>query len=141
MALTVFGEVTKTIFLKQIQAHKLHQEFAVATGNAVKKGQAVKLNTAGEIVPAIAGELMGKVIGYSVHDAAAEELATIGMRAFTIVWAQSAGALDAGPVKIGAAGADPIYATYVATALETDVVGWALDSAAGADEMIRVALT
>lgn len=143
MALTAFGETTQTIFLKQIQSHKLHHEFEVATGATIKKGQAVKLNTAGEVVPAVAGELEHLVIGYSVHDGLAGELVTIGMKAFTIVWAQSAGALDAGPVKIGAAGADPLYATYVAAVHATpgaDTVGWALDGAAATDELIRVAL-
>jgi len=144
MALTVFGEVTKSIFLKEIEAHKIHEEFEVASAVTVKKGQAVKLTTAGLVTPAVAGELEHLVIGYSIHDGAAGELVTVGIKAFTIVWAQSAGALDAGPVQIGAAGADPLYATYVAATVDQtatpDCVGWALDNATGEDEMIRVAL-
>jgi len=143
MALTKFGEQTKSVFLKAIESHKLHQEFEVTAGAAVVKGQPVKLTADGTIEPAATDELAFEVIGYSLHTRAAGELATIAMKAMAIVWSQSAGALDAGPVKILAdAPTDPLYRSYVATAHATgaDVVGYALDAATGADELVRVAI-
>lgn len=151
MALTQFGEQTKSVFLKSIESHKLHQEFEVKAGVSVKQGQPLKLVAAdGTVEPAAAGDKANLIIGVAVQSRAAGELVTVGMKAFTIVWAQSLGALVAGPVKMAAAPADPLYCGYEAsTAVDqattpaldySDVVGWALDAAAGAGELVRVAI-
>jgi len=151
MALTKFGEQTKSVFLKAIEAHKLHQEFEVTATKAVIKGQPVVLAADGTIQTAESGEKAYKIIGYSLHTRAAGELATIAMKAMAIVWSQSAGALSAGPVKFSATPpTDPFYASYLApTAVDqattpvldgSDVVGYALDAATGADELVRVAI-
>ena len=50
MSLTVMGDQTKTIFLKGVEAHKLHHEFTVGSGNTViKRGQPVVLNNDGTV--------------------------------------------------------------------------------------------
>ena len=143
MALTQFGEKTKSVFLKAIEANKLHQEFEVKAAAAVVKGQPLKLAVDGTVEPAATDELAFLVIGYAMHTRAAGELVTVAMKAMAILWTQSAGALNAGPVKILAtAPTDPLYRSYVATAHATgaDVVGYALDAATGADELVRVAI-
>lgn len=144
--MNVLGKTTESIFLKQIQSHKLHQEFTVAVGSAVKVGMPVKLDDAGDIVPFAEDDEKVLLIGYSVHNAAAEENATIGMVAFGIIWAMSAGAVDPSlPVKVkGVSGANSSYMEYenVAAANAEDALatGWSLDAATGAGEKIRIAV-
>jgi len=143
MALTKFGENTKSVFLKAIEANKLHQEFEVKAGATVIKGQPLKLAADGTVEPAATDELAFQVIGYSLHNRGAGELLTVAMKPMAIIWSQSAGALAAGPVKILAtAPTDPFYRSYVATAHATgaDVIGYALDAAVGAGELVRVAI-
>jgi len=146
MALTQFGEQTKSVFLKSIESHKLHQEFEVKVGVSVVQGQPLKLVAAdGTVEPAGAGELNHLIIGYALQNRAAGELVTVGMKAYGIVWAQSLGALAAGPVMVSAtAPTDPFYRAYEAVVLATangaDTVGWSLDAAAGVGELIRVAI-
>jgi len=144
MALTKFGEKTRSVFLKAIEAHTLHQEFEVKAGQATVKGQLLVLDPAtGHVLPAGNGAKAFTVIGIALHTRAAGELVTVAMKAKTIVWAQTGAALDAGPVKaVAAAPIDVLYRSYVATAdvLGGDVVGYSLDVAAGADEIVRVAI-
>jgi hypothetical protein len=148
MALTQFGEKTESVFLKAIEANKLHHEFEVKAGASVVKGQLVKMAADGTIEPAAIGELNYLVIGIALHTRAAGELVTVGMKAFTIVWSQTAGALAAGPVKVvAAAPTKPLYRSYAAVVLGAapldagaDTVGICLDQAAGVDELVRVAI-
>lgn len=147
MALTQFGEQTKTLFLKGIEMHKLHHEFEVATAASIKKGQPVKLNAAGEVIPAVANEPARNIIGYSIHNGEAGELVTVGMKAFAIVWASPEAAVDAGPVAYnGQNTTDPYYPAVVATtgtagtSTQEEEMGWALDQATAADDLIRVAI-
>lgn len=142
MALTSFGEKTKTVYLNGIEAHKLHLEFNVGTGSTVKKGQPVVLNSDGTVRPiaGTAGADAAAIIGYSVHDGAAGELITVGMRAFAVVYAEAGAALNAGMVMaIATAPTDPMYVRYTQGAATT-MNGWALDDAAAAGELIRVAV-
>lgn len=143
MSLTVLGENPKTIFLKGIENHKLHHEFAVETGNSVKKGQPVKLTATGTVVPAAADEPVENIIGHSIHNGAADELITVGMKAMGIVWASPNAAVDAGPVKYaGLNSTDSDYNAYAAVGAgaATLLYGWALDQATAADDLIRVAI-
>ena len=144
-AITALGTNTESIFLKEVNSHSLFEEFAVATGNAVKKGAPVKLDATGGLIPAAANDRLAVVIGYSLHDAGAEEYATVAMKAKGIVFARSAGALATGPVKFAGMNAtETDYANYVAitgNASEDGLLsGWALEVAAGADEEITVAI-
>ena len=139
MAITAMGDKSKTVFLKGVESHKIHHEFEVAVGAAVKVAQPVKLNADGLVVPAAAGD-GDAIIGYSIHDGAAGELVTVAMRAFVIVYAMTSAAVNAGPVKyegVSTEDADYMLYTNVGTG---SAVGWALDKATVADELIRVAL-
>lgn len=146
--ITQFGQQTESVFLKAIEANKLYQEFEVKAGASVVKGQLVKMAADGTIEPAAAGELNYLVIGITLHTRAAGELVTVGMKAFTIVWSQTAGALVAGPVKVvSTPPTKPMYRSYEAVVLGAspaadgaDTVGICLDQAAGANELVRVAI-
>lgn len=143
MALTKFGGKSKTIFLNDVEAHKLHLEFEVGTGSTVKKGQPVVLNDDGTVRP-IAGALGADavaIIGYSIHNGEAGENITVGMRAYAVTYAE-AGAVSqkAGMVfATNVAPTDPEMVRWVAGAAAT-MHGWALDEAAAVGDTIRVAL-
>lgn len=144
MSITILGNQTKTIFLKGIENHKLHQEFEVADGSTIKKGQPVKLNTDGQVVPAAVDELNQNIIGWSIHDGQEKEFVTVGMRAMGIVWASPKGAVDAGPVAYdGMNTTDPLYNAFKALGDQANgitLAGWQLDKSTAADEMVRVAI-
>jgi len=142
--MNVLGTQTNSVFLKEVQSHKLHQEFIVAVGATVKVGQAVKLDNAGDIVPAATGEVRRNIIGFSIHNATAGETATIGMKAFGLIWARAnADSQNAGPVAFKGQSAvvgDEDYGKYGAIdGTGTDLAGWALD-AGDEDEQIRIAI-
>lgn len=142
MSMQLLGDKTKTVFLKGIESHKLHHEFQVAAGETIKVGQPVVLNSEGEVVPAAAAAKAGTVIGYSIHEGSAGEFVTVGMKAMAIVWASPGAALDAGPVKYaGLNTTDNTYNNFTAASADySDLVGWALEDAEAADELIRVAI-
>lgn len=143
--LTKFGDVTETLFLKGFEAHKLHHEFSVATGSgalAVRKAQPVKLTAEGNVEPADAAEPAQNIIGYSIHNGNPGELVTIAMKAYGIVYCKPNAAVEAGPVQYaGQNTAEPEYpAVATIAADEPNLMGWALDEADGANDMIRLAL-
>lgn len=144
--MNILGTQTKSVFLKQVESHKLHQEFEVAEGSAVKVGMPVKMNAVGEIVPLADDDDAGLCLGYSVHNAAGGETATIGMKAFAIVFAISEAAITTvRPVKVkGVSTVDTDLMSYENIAVGATEVGmangWALDAASGAGEKIRIAL-
>lgn len=140
---TALGDQTRTLFLKGPEAHKLHHEFTVATGSTIKKGQPVKLNTSGDIVPLGAADERHLMIGHSIHNGKAGELVTIVMVAHMIIIAQADAELNAGPVKykgMSAVAGDKDYSVYVAATTAVTTQGWALDKAEESGEMVRVAL-
>lgn len=142
--LTKFGENTETLFLKGFEAHKLHHEFTVASGEGalpVRKAQPVKLNAEGEVVPAAAAEDGHKIIGYSIHNGNPGELVTIALKAYGIVYCKPKAAVVAGPVEYdGQNTAEPEYISVKAASAAGKLMGWALDEAESANEMIRLAL-
>ena len=157
MNMTVLGSETNTIFLKGVEAHKLHHEFVVATGASVKRGQPVTLNVEGEVVPATGTSKFKDIIGHSIHNGKAGDLVTVAMKSYGIVYAMPKTALNAGPVaydglnttqpkqNVGfntpSFGGDGIYGSYKAAAADgSDLAGWALDKAEDANDLIRVAI-
>lgn len=156
--LTAFGQETHTIFLKGVEAHKLHHEFAVATGSTIKRGQPVVLTADGEVKPATSGEKAHKIIGVSIHNGKEKELVTVAMKAYGVVYAMPNAAVDAGPVAydgLNGSQTDPaqpgfntatdgttgIYSSYKAGSADgSDLAGWALDKAEDANDLIRVAI-
>lgn len=156
--LTAFGQETHTIFLKGVEAHKLHHEFAVATGSTVKRGQPVVLTAEGDVKPATSGEKSAKIIGVTIHNGKEKELVTIAMKAYGVIYAMPNAALDAGPVAydgLNTSQTDPqgpgfntatdgttgIYSSFKAASADgSDLAGWALDQADDANDLIRIAI-
>lgn len=138
----ILGTETESVFLKEIESHKLHQEFEVQVAKSIKRGQPVILSGAGELIePAGAGEANINIIGYAVHDGEAGDLVTVGMRAFTIIWAEAFAAIVAGPVKyVDAGGTTKLNRFDDDTVTAANHTGWALDDAAAQGDEIRVAL-
>ena len=139
---TSLGTATTTLFLKS-ESHKLHQEFTVKADASVNKGDLVKLHTDGTILPLADDEAqVGSVmVGVSLHDAAACELATVACRGYMIMFAEASAALNAGPVKMtavaGGEGEKVEYANIVTDGQATQA-GQSLDSAAADGDEIRV---
>lgn len=141
--LTAFGGPTKTIFLNDIESHKLHIAFIVAAGATIKKGQPVKLNATGEVVAPIGdGTDAHAIIGYSIHDGTEGDYVTIGVRGYAVVFARAKTGLVPGPVfYAGMDSEEPNYTAYDDTlATAANMNGWALDVAAGIHDEIRVLL-
>lgn len=155
--MNAFGNITKTIFLKGVEAHKLHHEFAVTTGVSVKVGQPVMLTANGDVTPATGTSKNKDIIGYSIHNGKAGELVTIAMKAFGIIMAKPSVALNAGPVAYnGITNPQPrqlvgfntpsdhgegVYGNYKAAAADgSDLAGWNLDKTTTANEVVRIAI-
>lgn len=139
--LTAFGGPTKSIFLNEAESHKLHLAFTVANGQTVKKGQPVKLNADGLILPcATDGSEAKAMIGYSIQNAAAGEECTIAVKGYAVIYAMSAASQNAGMVSYnGVNGTDGNYTNY-ATSVAANMNGWSMDKATAANQLIRVIL-
>lgn len=147
MALTKFGEKTKTVFLNEAESHKLHLAFTVADEQSVQRGQPCKLDEDGNILPIANDGTEDKlIIGYSIHNAEEGDEATLAMVGYAVIFAMSGAALNPGPARYsGVNGTDGTYTNYVTVAAGADDLypgmnGWAIDAAAGANELIRVIL-
>lgn len=139
--LTAIGTNPQTVILKH-ESHKLHHEFVVAASNSVKVGMPVKLNTAGAVVPLGAADEEHLCIGHALQDADATEYVTVVMKGYTIIFAETTGALDCGPVKYASFGAETVTTlpNYVAAATNVLTQGWCIDQAGGADVVVRIVL-
>lgn len=143
---TTLGTETLNLF-EQSEMQKLHVEFEVAAANSVARGQLVKLDAAGKIVPAAAADPRYAHIGISIHDAAAGELATIMCAGFLVIWGEAQGVLATGPVEQGAFNGTTGLTEYVAVggaddqAKNTRALGNSLDVAAADGDRIKVLLT
>ena len=121
------GDVSVNVFEEGPEAHKLHMEFVVATGQLVRKGMHVKMDATGKLLHAASGDASDLCIGVAHANAEADERVTVVMRHFTAVWAQTgAASTDAGPAELGAIVAsggdeatDPTLRKYVATTAGT----------------------
>lgn len=141
---TTAGSNTKTSFL-HTEAHKTTQEFTASV--AIKRGQLVKLDDLGTVSIWAAADGRFKCIGVAYNDAAIGEFITIWTRGYAIIWALSNAAVVCGPVTVSSYDAVTVvggvsgYPKYAVAAADADTVGWALDDASGANELIRVLLT
>lgn len=147
MALTKFGEKTKSVFLNEAESRKLHLAFEVAEGEEIKKGQPVVLTAEGHVKPANSdGSDYKAIIGYSVQNAEAGDECTIAVRGYATLFAMSGAAVQAGPVRYsGMNTTDGMYTNWENVAAGDDddyagMHGWALDEAEGEDEPIRVVI-
>ena len=136
------GSTTKTLFLKQ-ESHKLFEEFTVASATTIKKGQFVKLDTAGKLVATVKAAAAQENIGIAMQDGTAGTLITVMMRAYAITYCEAGTAsMNAGPVCLfttaynGTSGYASVDDASVDHTLQ---VGWALDAATSAGDIVRVA--
>lgn len=85
------GSTTRNTFHNGPEVHKLHLEFGIKTGETIHKGQLVKLNTDGSIMPLAKGDPAGLCIGVSIHEgkSAYGDLVTVAMRGYTVIEAVS----------------------------------------------------
>lgn len=137
-----FGEnITRTIYLKGAEAHKLHQAFMVAAGSTVHVGQPVKLNAAGEVVPAADAEPAMNIIGYSVHKGTEGDEVTIAMKAYALVYVKPNAAVVAGPVQYnGVNTVENIYGSVAVTSSSETLMGWCISPTTSANEQTLVAV-
>lgn len=149
MALTQFGDKTKSLFLNEAESHKLHVAFEVKAAETIRRGQPVVLHTDGTIKPYVAGTSRDLIIGYSIHNGAAGDEITIACKGFAVVFAMSNAAIVPGPVTwsaMDAAGVAGFYSKYANTVVDAEgglhafMCGWAIDAADSADDLIRVIL-
>lgn len=135
------GSQTKTLFLKQ-ESHKLFEEFEVAATRSVKKGQPVILVTGGYIDAAVKAGAAQASVGIAMQDGAAGELVTVMTRGFAITYAEAGTtALVPGPVSLHTTAFNTAtgYVEVDDAAIDaTTQVGWALDNATNAGDIIRV---
>lgn len=132
---------TGTIFLKGAESHKLHQAFMVAENATVHVGQPVKLNAAGEVVPAVSGELNMNIIGYSVHHGTEGDEVTVAMKAYALIYVKPKAAVVAGPVKYdGVNTAENTFGSVTAAADGTTLMGWCISPTTVANESTLVAV-
>lgn len=144
---STLGTETVSRFKNEAEAHKLHLEFEVETGQTVKAGDQVKLANNGKIQLAATAEPLVNVIGVALKNGAAGERVTVAMRAYcTVVGEAGAASLNAGPVKMGAwngtTGRREFATSAGATAHEklAETVGYNLTQATSDGDEILVAL-
>jgi len=143
---TTFGEKTVNIVYKK-EAQKLHEAFTVASGETIHEGELVKLNAAGELIPAATGNQL-EVIGYCITHkktfnapvSVVEEL-SVAMRGYATLKASAKedGLLPGAVMYAGwdATNNRPYFSQNSVT--ETTVAGWALIAGDQNDE-IRVVI-
>jgi hypothetical protein len=139
------GNSTKNIIYKS-EGNKLSEEFTVNT--AVKQGQPVKLNNAGEVLPWATADGDALLIGVAMTDQAAGELVTVWTRGYMTLKCIVGGALNCGPVTYssydtstdvgGTTGYNVVAAATVASGVAAGQFGWALDAGVNAGDMVRV---
>jgi hypothetical protein len=149
--LSSLGKVTKNTILKS-ESHKLHEEFTVAAGQTIYQGQPVKLNAAGEVLVYATADGDALLLGYAMCQtpAIAGELVTIAVRGYLTIMAISGGAVNCGPVQYssydtstdigGTTGYNVVATAAVTSGVAANQIGWALDLADGANDLIRVLL-
>ena len=138
------GSATTTIFDRS-EMHKLHLEFTA--GGTLKPGQLVKLDTDGTVIAAVAQDPKFEIIGICIHDAVEDDLVTVIVKGFTVVFAEAGEAsLNAGPVEVGAFNSTTLYQEYnAATGADDDAknnvtVGQNLTQATSDGDPIKVLL-
>jgi hypothetical protein len=130
------GQQTETLLLKS-ESHKMAHEFEVA-GAAVSKLQKVKLNNAGNIVALAADDDEHLHIGYTLHDAAVGEKATVVVRAYALIKAEAQAAVNAGPVRFKGFNSTTKRNTYAAATTAAHTIGWTLNAATSAGDELWV---
>lgn len=137
---TTFGSPSKTIVLAT-EEDKIAIEFAAAA--AIKEGQPVKLDATGKVAIWAKADGRSSLLGFALMDAASGALVTIETRGYALLYGISAAAQASGLATINGydtttdVGGTKGYNTIGITATDTEMIGWALDVAAGAGQLIR----
>jgi len=137
---TTLGSVTTSKFEKSPEAHKLHNEFVVKTGQAAYEADPVIFATDGDVQSAGAGASAETVIGIAMMDVAADERVTISMKGYALVNALAGAALNAGPVELGAYDATTGKRKYVTATTAAKTVGHSLHVATADGDEIQVCI-
>jgi hypothetical protein len=133
------GAQTSDIFRWGPEAHKLHLEFGLQ--GDVFKGQLVKMYTDGKVTALADGDAEYLCVGISIHDNGSpydSDYGVMAVRGYTVIMAQASAALNAGPVESG--GFDEATSRQIVTTASDagHTIGWALDVAGDAGDIIRV---
>jgi hypothetical protein len=137
------GSNTKTVFLA-IESHKLSLEFTATA--VIKKGQGVKLAVDGSIVPWLKTDIRDLCIGYAYSDGAINDLVTVFVRGFILMYGISTAANNAGVVCAQTYDAATVvngltgYVPYAPAGGGEFNNAWSLDQTAAAGVLIRVLL-
>jgi len=144
------GSSSKTTFLNGPEAHKLFLEFEATSGIYV--GQPCKLHAdGGKVSPCADGDAESLMVGISIHTAESAYGAhvTLATRGYAVIYCQSGAALNAGPVQYNGYDTSTLYTKVIALAAVVTPaegaalprslhMGWALDKATDAGQIIRV---
>lgn len=97
------GSATVVRFINEAEAHKLHLEFVVESGQTVNAGDSVILANNGKVQLAGTTAPAHTIIGVAINSGAAGDKVTVAMKAYCVVVAEAgAASLNAGPVQMGA---------------------------------------
>jgi len=125
------GDKTRSAITYGPESHKLFLEFGFS--GVIEQGTPVILDAAnpGVVKPAVAGELLTNIIGYSITGeghTAYGEFVTLACRGYMVVNAIAVGDIDPGPVEFVAVDANGINTVQTSTdPLKT--IGWAIAAA------------
>lgn len=139
---TTLGSTTVSRFEHSPEAHKLHIDFEVATGQTVHMADPVLLATNGDIQAAAAGASAETLIGVAMTDGVATERVTVSMKGYCEVHGENgfAGALNAGPVELGAWNATTGVREFIAASTAAKTIGHNLFQVAADGAAIRVVI-
>lgn len=130
------GTQTPEVIVHKSESHKLHQEFDNTV--VISKGQLVKLDSTGKVVPIAADDDENVAIGYSIENSPANDKCTIATRGYGILKAQAQAALSPGPVQMKAFDTVTKLNQFATSSGQNKAIGWSLDAAASAGDIILV---
>lgn len=133
---STLGTPATTIMLQGFSNHFTHVEFEA--GAAVYKGQPVKLNNSGEVVPLANGDDPSLNIGVAHADVDSGEMVTVCTRGLGVTNAEANAAVNPGVAKVvGFHSATSRVLIEQATDI-SDFNGWVLDVASTQYDSVRV---
>lgn len=139
-SLTTFGTPSKTILLAS-EEDKISIEFT--TNAAIAEGQFVQLNADGTVGVWVKANGRSSLLGIALSTAASGALLTVLTRGYALTYgisgaAQASGlGTSTGYDTTTVVGSLKGYNTITITATDSEMVGWALDVAAAAGQLIR----
>lgn len=107
--------------------------------SSIHIGQPVKLTSDGKVKPFTSSDDSElDLIGISIHEANGEELVTVALRGYSIIYAQAADDIVCGPVGTSGYDLTTGYNKVTDAAIDAQsIIGWAIDEASTGD-VLRV---